>query len=47
MEKPGATLLGVQWHPEMLVGRATDPLFTWIVDEAAAHRSRRTTTAAS
>ncbi len=47
IEKPGATLLGVQWHPEMLVGRATDPLFTWIVDEAAAHRSRRTTAAAS
>jgi len=47
IEKPGAALLGVQWHPEMLVGRATDPLFTWIVDEAAAHRARRTTAAAS
>ena len=28
--------LGVQWHPEMLDTRDTDPVFTWLVDTATA-----------
>ena len=28
--------LGVQWHPEMLDSRDTDPVFTWLVGAASA-----------
>lgn len=34
-------LLAVQWHPEMMTGRAEDPLFTWIVERAIARRRDR------
>ena len=27
-------IVAVQWHPEMLPTRRTDPLFTWLVDKA-------------
>ena len=27
-------IVAVQWHPEMLPARRTDPLFTWLVDKA-------------
>ncbi len=30
----GDSVLAVQWHPEMMDGRATDPLFGWLVDRA-------------
>jgi putative glutamine amidotransferase len=28
-------ILAVQWHPEMMTTRATDPLFAWLVEQAA------------
>jgi putative glutamine amidotransferase len=34
LEWPGHDVLAVQWHPELLPGAATDPLFTWLVDRA-------------
>lgn len=33
VERPGAPVLGVQWHPEWMV--STDPTLTWIVEEAS------------
>jgi len=30
-------ILAVQWHPEMLDTRDSDPVFKWIVDASAAH----------
>lgn len=33
VELPGADVLGVQWHPEMLPG--IDPLFLWLSDRSA------------
>jgi len=27
-------IVAVQWHPEMLDSRSTDPIFTWLVDQA-------------
>ncbi|CAN5488564.1 gamma-glutamyl-gamma-aminobutyrate hydrolase family protein [soil metagenome] len=42
IELPGLAVIGIQWHPEMLPGRAHDPLFGWLVREAReaqAHRS--------
>ena len=27
--------LGVQWHPEMLDSRDSDPAFTWLVSAAS------------
>ena len=32
----GDSIVAVQWHPEMLPSRAQDPIFTWLVDRAAA-----------
>ncbi|CAN5759386.1 gamma-glutamyl-gamma-aminobutyrate hydrolase family protein [soil metagenome] len=34
IEAPGLPVIGVQWHPEMMPGRANDPLFGWLVSEA-------------
>jgi putative glutamine amidotransferase len=34
IERPGADLLGVQWHPEMLA--EPDPVFTWLVERCSA-----------
>ena len=36
MEWPGHDVIGVQWHPELLPGASTDPLFAWFVERAAA-----------
>lgn len=36
IEWPGRDVLGVQWHPELLSGAATDPLFAWLVERARA-----------
>ncbi|MGA9279629.1 gamma-glutamyl-gamma-aminobutyrate hydrolase family protein [Ilumatobacter sp.] len=33
----GEDIVAVQWHPEMLPTRATDPIFRWLVERAAAH----------
>lgn len=30
----GDHVLAVQWHPEMMDGRSTDPVFRWIVERA-------------
>lgn len=42
LEWPGREIVAVQWHPEMLDGRADDPLFRWLVERATAHRRIRT-----
>lgn len=34
LEWPGHDVLAVQWHPELLPGAATDPLFAWLVERA-------------
>jgi putative glutamine amidotransferase len=34
LEWPGHDMIGVQWHPELLDSRATDPIFAWLVDRA-------------
>ncbi len=31
----GETVVAVQWHPEMMKGRSTDPIFQWLVDQAS------------
>ncbi|MFV0309997.1 MAG: gamma-glutamyl-gamma-aminobutyrate hydrolase family protein [Desertimonas sp.] len=36
LEMPGREVLGVHWHPEMLAGRADDPVFAWLVERATA-----------
>jgi putative glutamine amidotransferase len=35
LEWPGHDVVAVQWHPELLETRASDPLFSWLVDRAA------------
>ena len=34
-------MIGVQWHPELLGTRASDPIFAWLVDRAARRTSAR------
>jgi putative glutamine amidotransferase len=34
IERPGADLVGVQWHPEMLA--EPDPVFAWLVERCSA-----------
>ena len=34
IEWPGHDVIAVQWHPELLAGAATDPLFAWLVERA-------------
>ena len=36
IEWPGHDLIAVQWHPELLAGAPTDPLFAWLVERARA-----------
>jgi putative glutamine amidotransferase len=36
LEWPGHEVIAVQWHPELLAGAATDPLFAWLVERARA-----------
>ena len=36
LEWPGHDLIAVQWHPELLAGAPTDPLFAWLVERARA-----------
>jgi putative glutamine amidotransferase len=42
IEWPGHEVIAVQWHPELLVTAATDPLFRWLVDAASRRRKLRT-----
>lgn len=34
IESVDGRCVGVQWHPEMMDGRSTDPIFTWLVETA-------------
>ena len=36
IERPGADVVAVQWHPEMLRTNICDPAFAWLVERAAA-----------
>ncbi len=36
LEHDSLPIVAVQWHPEMLPTRKSDPVFTWLVREAAA-----------
>lgn len=38
IEHESLPMLAVQWHPEMMDTRDTDPVFGWIVEKAAARR---------
>lgn len=35
IESIDGRIVAVQWHPEMMVSRADDPIFSWIVEAAA------------
>jgi putative glutamine amidotransferase len=39
LEWPGHEVIAVQWHPELLAGAASDPLFAWLVERARARAS--------
>ena len=39
LEWPGHDVIAVQWHPELLPGARTDPLFAWLVERAGARRA--------
>ena len=41
LEWPGHDVVAVQWHPELLDTRASDPIFAWLVDRAARRTSAR------
>jgi putative glutamine amidotransferase len=34
LEWPGHDVIAVQWHPELLPGAVTDPVFAWLVERA-------------
>ncbi len=34
LEHESLPIVAVQWHPEMLPTRSTDPIFAWLVDAA-------------
>jgi putative glutamine amidotransferase len=36
LEWQGHDVIAVQWHPELLPGAATDPVFAWLVERARA-----------
>ena len=36
LEHESLPVVAVQWHPEMLATRDTDPIFRWLVEQAAA-----------
>lgn len=35
LEHEDATVVAVQWHPELMTSRSTDPVFRWLVENAA------------
>ena len=41
LEHSSRPVVAVQWHPEMLPGRATDPLFAWLVEAASSGATKR------
>ncbi len=36
LEHESLSIVAVQWHPEMLTTRSTDPIFSWLVNAASA-----------
>ena len=36
LEYDEADIVAVQWHPELMISRADDPIFQWLVDRAKA-----------
>lgn len=42
LEHDDLPIVAVQWHPEMMDGRSSDPIFSWIVEQASEFRNRRT-----
>jgi putative glutamine amidotransferase len=43
IELPDRDAIAVQWHPEMLAGAASDPIFAWLVEAASRRRRQRST----
>ena len=41
VEHESLPVVAVQWHPEMLTSRDSDPLFEWIVNEAHSNRAEQ------
>jgi putative glutamine amidotransferase len=41
LEWPGHDVVAVQWHPELLDSRASDPIFAWLVERAGRLSSLR------
>ena len=41
IEWPGHDVLAVQWHPELLPTRPTDPIFAWLVERAESRPASR------
>ena len=39
IEHEALPVVAVQWHPEMLTSRDSDPLFRWLVEQACAGSS--------
>lgn len=39
LEHAGLPIVTVQWHPEMMDSRADDPIFAWLVEQAAGYRA--------
>lgn len=38
LEHEELPIMAVQWHPEMMTSRASDPVFGWLVDAARRHQ---------
>lgn len=38
LEHASLPIVAVQWHPEMLETRSTDPIFGWLIDQARDYR---------
>lgn len=41
IEHESLPVTGVQWHPEMMDTRSTDPIFSWLVDAAKQFKAAR------
>ncbi len=35
LELPGLPIVSVQWHPEMMTTRDTDPVFEWLINQSS------------
>jgi putative glutamine amidotransferase len=41
LEHKSLPIIAVQWHPEMMETRATDPVFAWLVEAATMFAASR------